>query len=232
MKRALVLVSVALIASGCGLFDDIATFSFDTDWQTVDLDTAKLGLSATDVALPDVPCASDPTICEQASSAGFSCGGGAFACAVQCGTAGSCEVVGDVDVPLPIDISQQVRNQTSANLLSNVTLDSMRFITDSNTLNYATPELSLYVGPQDATGVGESGVVLFGTMPPVAAGDTPEGVINATSAGQAALADFVRNYTVPFKFFIGATMAFGAGDTVPEGRLVMRVQARFQADLL
>lgn len=226
------LLVAALTTTGCGLLDDVASFPINTSWQTVNVDMAQLGLSTSGATIPSVPCSADPTICTQGAAAGFSCSGGGFGCTMQCATDNNCEAIATAEVPLPIDISAQVRNQTSASLLSKVTLEAMDFITDTNSLSFPTPELSIFVGPNAATSSTSPGTVLFGTVSPIPAGTTPEGTVNTTAAGQSALADFVRNYTAPFKFFVQANMSFGAGDPTPSGKLVVRVRARLRADLL
>jgi hypothetical protein len=231
VKRALAVLvpCAALMVSGCDLLEDATSFKVCTNWEKVSVDTAQIGLSAGGATVPDVPCTAGGTdVCAQAT-AGISCSGGSYECKVQCGGSAKCEVEATAEAPpKPIDLSSKIQNSMQASALDKVSLDSVEYRVASNSLNFATPSISVYVGPNSATKVGDSGVTLFATMPPIPAKGTPSAALTPTAAGQSALTGFVKNYKTPFKILSSATMTFKAGDTLPEGKLDAELRSCFK----
>ena len=235
LKRMLVMAipAMALTASGCDILKDATTVKVCTEWQKVAVDTAQIGVSASGASVPDIPCtAGGVDVCGQASSQ-ISCGGASYDCAVQCGASAKCEVEATVKAPAQtIDFSKKIQNSFQASAIDKVSLDGVEYRVSANSLNFDTPAISIYVGPNTAAKVGDGGVVLFASMPTIPRGTTPASALTPTAAGQAALSGFVKNYQTPFKLLSTATLKFQAGDTLPAGKLDASLRACFKISAL
>ena len=225
MGAAVVLVAAA---GGCGLFDDATTFTIDTGWKTVSVDSDALKVTVpSGGTIPSVPCtpSSDPCALAQA---GLGCSAQTYGCKVQCGAGGTCEIVANAEIGQTVDISSKVNNQTSATVVSKVSFNYMLYKVTQNTLTFATPQIELFVGPGTAKTTADAGVVAFATVAPIAAGDTPDGQVDATEAGKAALSGFVKDYKNPFKVIARVGMRFAGGDALPQGKLTLEVNGFFK----
>ena len=234
MKARLVLALALLLAAafGCGLLEDATTFSIDTGWKTVTVDSDALGVTIpSGSVIPAVPCSSANDICAQATS-GVSCNAQTYGCKIQCGSGGKCEILANAEIGETVDISQKVQSQTSASALSKVSFNYMLYKVEQNTLTFDTPEITVYVGPNTANTTADSGVVKFATIDSIPKGQTPDGQLPATSAGKTALSEFVKNYKTPFKFFVKADLRFPSGSPLPKGKLSLKVNGYFQIEAL
>jgi hypothetical protein len=233
LVRTTLAVTLLLAAAfGCDLLNDATKFTVETDWQVFSVDSAQLGLKVpSGSVIPAVSCTAANDICAQASS-GISCAGPSFTCAVKCGSGGTCELAASTEIFTSIDLSSQIKNQTQASALSKVALDRVVLNTDENTLSFATPKVELYVGPSAASKITDAGVVLFGTLPAIAAKQILNEAVNVTEAGKNALSDFVKNYQTPFRMFAKASIGFASGDPLPQGKLTLKVKAYFQVEPL
>jgi len=234
MHRPLLTVALALVPlfTACGLLDDATTFTLETGWKQVSIDSAALGVAIpSGTLIPAVACTKTNDICAQAS-AGISCNGQTYSCNVQCSDQGSCEIVADAEVGQTVDISQKVKNQTSATVLSKVSFSYMLFKVLENTLTFDTPQIEVFVGPNTAVRTTDAGVVKFATMDVIPKSQTPEGQLTVTDAGKASLAGFVKNYETPFKFFVKAGLRFPSGSALPQGKLTLQVNGYFEVEPL
>ncbi len=232
VRSTVAVLALLAAAFGCDLLSDATKFTIETDWQVFSVDSAQLGLTVPSGSIiPAVACTAANDLCAQATSQ-ISCKGQSFSCAVKCGAKSTCELAASTEIATSIDISSKIKNQTQASALSKVSLDRVVLNTDENTLNFATPKVELYVGPGSATKVTDAGVVLFGTLPAIAAGEKPNQVITVTEAGKTALSDFVKNYQTPFKMLAKASIGFASGDPLPQGKLTLKVKAYFEVEPL
>ena len=211
----------------CSLLQEATTFTLDTGWKDLAVDATGLPDFGGAATLPNVPCTKAQDTCATGLS-NAACTGGNWSCKTQCGESASCALAATVELGLPVDISAQVKNQTSANVISKATLNEFVYNTLENTLNVDTPELELYVGPSSATRVGDPGVVFFARMPRLPAGTKRNEILKVDEAGKEALASFVRNYTQPFKILAKGSSLFNGGQALPKGRLRMQLKAKFQ----
>ena len=208
----------------CGLLD--TAFTIDTDWVYIKLDTAQMGikLPAGATKIPTIPCTSD-TMC----GAAFKCGGTGYTCALKC-VSKKCEIHVTAETGTKVDLSQKIKNQTSATVLSEVKLDNVVYNTDVNSLTFDTPSIGLFVGPQTATTT--AGATSFATMPSIKAKETPNAKVTVTAGGASALEGYVKNYKTPFKMLGKAAMQFRSGDPAPTGRIELKFKAYFKIDPL
>lgn len=230
MRRMSWVLAAALVTAGCGLFKDATTVTVDTDWQEFVLDADALGISAAGVGFPSIPCGA-ADVCAQATEQ-IACDSSKYQCGLKCGAGGTCEVWAAAQESVKIDMSSRVTTQTQADALSEVEFDRLVYNTEENTLNFTTPTVTFYVGPESATLTTDPGVVRFAELEPIAPGDAPNKELPADPAGQQALSAFVKDYTIPFRILAEASLGFGAGQELPKGRLQMIVKAYFKVDPL
>lgn len=222
-------MTLLVAALGCGLLEEATTFTVDTGWRKVTVDTASLGISIpSGPAIPAIPCQKSNDICAQATSQ-LSCKSTTYSCKVQCGAQDSCEIVADITESFTVDLADKIKNQTSATALSKVSLLRMVYNTLENTLTFDTPKIEVFVGPNTANKVTDPLVVRLATMPVIPKGQKPNAQLQDISeAGKQSLSNFVMNYQVPFKFFVKATARFASGDPLPKGRISLNLKAYFE----
>jgi len=142
--------------------------------------------------------------------------------------------VPDVVLFTTFNLSQEVPELQSISAdvssFAHVTLKRLYLQSYSNTMNYDTPEIEIFLGPETAMSVDDvdaSGQPLcrkLGTVPPItkgtscASGCTVDVVL--TAEGAQVFESFVKNFRQTFKVFARATMQFEPGDPIPEGRFV------------
>lgn len=229
-SKAHALVAIALLSTlgGCDLLKDAASFTVCTDYEKFSIDSAQVGLSAAaGQIVPEIACTTTQDICAQAT-AQISCSGGSYACEIKCGASAKCEVTATVEAPpKTIDLSQKIKNSLQASAIDSVSLESVKYRITANSLNFNTPSINVYVGPNTATKSSDG--TLFATIPSIAKGQTePDGKLTPTAAGQTALNGFVKNYQTPFNLLSSATMSFSTGDPLPQGKLEGEIASCFK----
>ena len=224
-KRPVVTLALAtaLLAStaACDMLD--TAFTVDSGPINITLDTAQMGLNIPSATIPAIPCTSDA-----GCGSAFKCGGTGYSCALKC-VSQKCEIQITVEQGTDVDLSSKIKDQTSATVLSKVTMDALTYNTSENTLTFNTPEISMYLGPQGASSTSAAGVERFATMPSIKAKDPAYGEAKTTEAGKDKLQKSVQNLT-PFRLFGQAVLKLRSGDPVPKGRLVLVVRAYFIID--
>lgn len=229
-----VVLAIATVGLGaCGLFEDAVSFTVCMDPQHFTLDTSQLGVKIPQGSkVPAVPCSSGNNSCQQAGAKVSCQGQGNFSCGLKC-ESGNCAISAAFEQGTQVDISGNVRNQTSADALSKVTLSRLEYEVPSNSLNFDTPQIEGFVGPRTAKKTTDGGVVLLTKLPVIPKKSTKGTTrVNSSGAGQAKLAGFVQNYRTPFKVFAKASLSFRSGSEVPKGKLQMSLKACFRADPL
>jgi hypothetical protein len=218
--------SGALLAAalGCGLLEEATTATVATDWYNITVDSNAMGIAVpTGSTVPAVPCSAG---CE---TSGISCGGGTYGCEVQCGGNSNCEIEVTAEVAVTVDLSKQIKNQFGAKALSKVSLSQAfyRIADGNNTLNFDTPKIELFIGPNSANKTSDAGVVPFATLPTIKGGEVfaQKELQDITSAGSQALSGFVLNYQTPFKFLVKTTLKFASGQALPQGRIALELKA-------
>ena len=108
----------------------------------------------------------------------------------------------------------------SAASMVDVTIDSVTFEIDDNTLNIATPQLTIYVAPSSVTMPG-AGAQAIATIDSINASATTNGPVEVdfTDTGKAALSQALSTYQTPFNVLIGSSVTLAGGDPVPTGKL-------------
>jgi hypothetical protein len=231
MMRSLLFVSLfSMGSSGCGLISsDVGDFPLSIKERSFSIDTASWMIDA--VAVPDylgMDCTAAPTVCSAAAQQ---------ACTDCTGTCSdlthTCELGLRVATMQKIDLAteqselQGIDGQTAIH----VTIDGATYTIDSNTLNVATPVLSIYVAPASITEPNDPSVKLIGSIASQAAMTTTMGPqdIVYTATGRADLTAAMKAWSTPFNLLVGAMVVVTATDPVPTGAATAKVQIKAHA---
>jgi hypothetical protein len=239
-----VLLAAAALAAGgaCNLFgSDLLSWDFALPEKEFTLNTdnyvpaeIKQLQPATmpTIACPGIDCCTGMTA-DECSTFGFSC------------QAGACVAVPSVELSNAVNLAQEVPQlqQVASNIPSfaHVTLKRLNLARYSNTLNYDTPEIEIYLCPEAATSIedlDQSGAALcrqLGTLPPIAKGTSCDQSCTAevalTADGAQVFETFVKNFRQTFKFFVRATSQFEPGDPVPSGQFTATITGTVTASM-
>lgn len=223
----------ALVLPACLLIDSKSvSITYDLDPQEFSHDFSEDG--APTRSFPSVPCADD-TAC--AAIDGLPRGWSA-----SCDAASS-QCVGRYDLRLvmPVNLSQQkgFPTEVASAVVQRVEVRAVRYWAATNTLDFATPPIDVYVGGQSATKETDAGTKRLGTVPTLPAmtrtdcagdsGSVPGTRDSAcalplTSDGKDALATLAKSYKTPFNVLAVAHLEARGGDPMPDGRIDLYVQ--------
>ena len=221
-----------LVLEGCGLVSSNAAdvsldlppkpFSIDTSgWQvTQQAANAFFATSCNPTASSDVCAAAATAACPMNCSG--SCDSGAHTCDL------ALEVAAHQMVNLLMDAPslQSIADHSGVT----ITVDSVQYEVTDNTLNIATPPITVYVAPMSATQPSDPGVTAIATIQPVAAKAVVASAdLDFVDGGQAALASAMSDFKDPFNVVVGATIKLDAGDPLPTGKLDATVQINAHA---
>lgn len=231
MRVSCLLVSLA--AGGCGLISsDVTNFDLTLPDKnfTIDATGWQVNQAQADLFL-QTNCSAQPTVC--ASAAQQACQMG---CSGTCNaTSHTCDLSLDVSLYRPIDLLTEKPELKSINdePVIKVTIDSVTYEVTQNTLNVATPEMTIYVAPMSVMDPKDPQAKAIGTIAPVPAGTTttkPESIaFNAN--GKAELVSIMSTFKTPFNVLVGSTLVVRAGTPVPMGKLDAVVHIKGHAGL-
>ena len=227
-------VVVVLAGTGCGLIDSNVTnfdltlpdknFTIDaTGWQ-VDQTAAMTFLNTS--------CAGMPTLCGTAAMAAC----GPDDCSGSCNaTTMRCELALEVSLYQKIDLLMEKPELKSINdePVIKVVLDSVTYEVTNNTLNVATPIMTIYVAPISVMEPKDPLAKPIGTIPAIPANTTitTPAPIMFTGTGKADLISAMSTFKTPFNIIIGSTLVVMQGQPVPAGKLDAVVHIKGHAGL-
>jgi hypothetical protein len=239
-----VLLAAAALAGGgaCSLFgEDLLSWDFALPEKEFTVNTDNFVPAPIKQLQPaTMPTIACPTIdcCTGLSAA--DCATFGFAC-----QSGACVAVPKVELSNPVNLSQEVPQlqQVASNIPSftHVTLKRLYLAKYSNTLNYDTPEVEIFLCPEAATSIedlDQSSQPLckqLGTLPPIAKGTSCDANctvdVALTADGAQVFETFVKNFRQTFKFFVRATSQFEQGDPVPSGQFTATMTGTVTASM-
>ena len=220
IKNFALLGFATLAFVGCGLIDpDIADFDLSLPEKDIVVDTAQWQLT-TESMLPAVDCSQNAAIC----SAGITqfCGAGAAVCFGTCNADGACDVEVLVNLWHPFDLAKEKPEleKIEGQPLVSLSIKKIAYRVTENTLNVDSPEMTVYVAPANAMASGDAQAEAIGTIAVVPAGTTiDEQDVLLSDGGRDILAEYMKQYSVPFNIIIGASVDISPGDVVPTGKL-------------
>jgi len=222
-----------LTTSGCGLISSDVTnfdltlpdknFSVDADsWEITDQEAQPLLATS---------CAGNPGICSTAAQA---------ACPMNCD--GACNTTSQTcDLSLAVSLFQNVDllaekpelQQINDEPVIKVTIDSVTWEVTANTLNTATPPMTVFVAPMSVMDPTSPDAKAIGTISGVEPGEVTDGPqqLAFTATGKAELVAAMSTFKTPFNIIVGATITVTAGQSVPQGRLDAVVHVKGHAGL-
>ena len=224
-------VTAALALSGCGLISsDVTNFDLTLPDKTFTVDTASWGLGNVD-AFTSTSCSANAGVC--AAAAQQACNQGQ--CFGSCDSATqTCDLKVLVSLWQPVDlVAEKPELQTINNQpLVGVTIDKLEYQVIENSMNVATPPMTMYIAPATVMAPGDPQAHAIATIPAVPAGTTQALMaIELTADGKTQLAKFMGDYATPFNIIVGAELDVKQGDTVPAGRLAAKVVVTAHASL-
>jgi hypothetical protein len=238
------LIALAALAGGgaCSLFgSDLLSWDFDLPEKAFTVDTNNFVPAAIKQLQPaTMPIINCPTIDCCTGLSATDCSTFGFACLT-----GACVAKPKVELSNPINLSQEVPQlqQVASDIPSfaHVTLKRLYLSSYTNTLNYDTPEILIYLCPEAATSVedvDQGGAALcqqLGTLAPIAAGTSCSASCTAdvqlTANGAQVFETFVKNFRQTFKIFAVASSEFDPGDPIPSGQFTATVTGKITASM-
>jgi len=221
-----------LSGAGCGLINsDVTNFDLTLPEKKFTIDTAGWQVDSTkaDLYLKQ-QCGAAPTICNSAVTAACSTG-----CSGSCNaTKNTCDLSLDVSLSQPVNLVMEQPELKTINdqPVIKVAIDSVKYEVTNNSLNVATPPLTIYVAPMSVVKSTDPLAKAIGTIPSIAAGQTVSSTdIQFTAAGKNELVNIMSTFKTPFNVLIGSSLLVTSGQPVPSGKLDAVVRIKGHAGL-
>jgi hypothetical protein len=233
IRLRIVLGAVLALVSGCGLISsDVTNFdltlpdkNFSVDAESWDVtDQEAQAVLATD-------CSGNPGLCNAAAEA---------ACPMNCsgtcnGTSQTCDLALDVSLYQGVDLLMEKPELQSINdePVIKVEIDSVTWEVTSNTLNVATPPMTVFVAPMSVMDPASPDARAVGTIDAVGPGEVTDGPrqIAFTATGKADLIAAMSTFKTPFNVIVGSTIVVTSGTPFPQGKLDAVVHIKGHAGL-
>jgi hypothetical protein len=225
-------LGIAAAAAGCGLISsDVTNFDLTLPDKrfTIDMGGWQVDTSAADEYLMR-SCGANPGLCNTAVQSVCS-----MNCSGACGGDDTCELSLDISGRQPVDLVMERPELKSINdePVIKVTIDSVTYDVDTNTLNIDTPEITLYVAPTSVIKSNDPMAKAIGTIPPIPAGTTTTSSqsVRFTPTGRADLIAAMSSFKTPFNVLVGSSIVITASQPVPTGKLDAVVHIKGHAGL-
>ncbi len=219
LTRFAILTLASSLVASCGLIDpDIADFDLSLPRKDIVVDTSTWELTD-EASLPSVDCSLDAQIC----SMGIAqlCGAEGV-CTSSCSAEDTCDVTIGVSLWHSFDLAMEKPEleEIEGQPLVSITIKRIAYEVTENTMNVATPAMTVYVAAEGVMSPDDAGAEAIGVVPAVPAGTTVEVKdIELTATGRETLAGYMKEYSQPFNIIIGTDIDIHAGDVVPTGKL-------------
>jgi hypothetical protein len=213
---ALALALTSLSAGSCGLIDsDVTDFNLKLPEKAFNVDTADWMITVEGETMPSVSC--PPAECTAAADT--FCAGGK--CTSDCDANAHCAAHVAVSVSQSFDLAHESPEletiDSQAAIM--VKVETVTFKVKENTLNVASPPLTLYLAPQGVLDAQSPEAVEVGTVESVAPGQTGDVAIDFTTEGKAAMEQYMSDYKTPFSVIVAGQVTMSAGEAIPQGKL-------------
>ncbi|HTR55984.1 MAG TPA: hypothetical protein VMJ10_35150 [Kofleriaceae bacterium] len=213
---------LVVCAAGCGLISsDVENVDLVIGPKMFSVDTSSWNVSTTAAdAYLSYDCSSTPTYCASAVTNACTTG-----CSGACdATSHTCDLGLDISIYQPVNLlmeQPELKTLNSAPVI-HVTVDSVSYTIDDNTLSVDTPMLTLYVAPITVMDPNDPSAEQVGTIAPVPAGHFDPNTamdMTYTADGKANLVAIMGDYKTPFNVIVGGQVVVTNGDAVPTGKL-------------
>jgi hypothetical protein len=216
-----------VVLAGCG-----ALIPADVDDQPLSfpdrefrLDADELGLTDNAAVMPTIACGQ----CTQEIDSFCS----ASSCRATCdASSATCKAEVDLLLSETYDLRDDGQGFAALDGIgAEITIDEVSFEIVTNTLNVATPELSIYLAPVTVADISDGRARWIGSVSPIPPGARGTRTVTFTPEGRAHLQSFVDAYLTPFNLLVVTRVSVRAGELVPAGMVVGKVRVRAHADL-
>jgi hypothetical protein len=222
-------VAAFLLLGGCGLISsDISKLTFDLPTETYTFDTAQWS-NLPKGTIPAVPCTSSDQCCMAGSLAGIDCS----MTMLTCNSSGVCEADVPESASSTVNLAMQVPVLQSfpGHALSSITISSISYAVSNNSLNIDLPPMTIYLAPDGVTDPHDARAEEFGTIPGIAAGTDPSGMVMLVANASQVFAMFTGNISTPFTIIAAGTVAIPSGSPVPSGAITLSVTGTVSAQI-
>ncbi len=230
---AVVFAAAFVGGAGCGLIDsDVTNFDLTLPDKNFTVDATGWQVDQTAaMTFLNTSCQAMPTICGTAAQ---------MACADDCSgscnmTTNRCELALEVSLYQPIDLLTEKPELKSINdePVIKVVIDSVTYEVTANTLNVATPVMTIYVAPISVMEPTDPLAKPIGTIPAVPANTTilTPAPIMFTATGRSDLIAAMSTFKTPFNIIVGSTLVVTQGQPIPSGKLDAVVHIKGHAGL-
>jgi hypothetical protein len=223
---------VGLTLAGCGLISsDVTNFDLTLPDKKFTIDTGSWQVDQSAANLYLKQSCTMSTMCNSAVQTACKTG-----CSGSCNTTShTCDLSLDVGLSQPVNLVMEKPELKSINdePVIKVSIDSVTYEITTNTLNVATPEITLYVAPMTVIKPTDPMAQAIGTIMPVPAGQTttsPQSIM-FTDAGKAELVNIMSTFKTPFNVLVGSSLVVKSGQPVPMGKLDAVVHIKGHAGL-
>jgi hypothetical protein len=229
LARGLCLGLSAFGFGACFLVNpNITDFKFMLPGKMFTIDTNTFGLPQTAGTVPVVPCATDNDCMsiDPSNPTAFTCQS----------VNGSNECAATVTKSLVNPINLQKEDQAFAdtvkdNPITMAQILDITFTADSDTLNFATPPITLYAAPATVMDPTSPMAQAFATIPSLPVGYVGTQSVVFTPNGESVLDPYIQNYSTTFNIIASSSMTFKGGDPSPTGQLVLTVNSDAQVSI-
>jgi hypothetical protein len=216
--------------SGCGLISsDVTNFDLTLPDKNFSVDAASWEITDQEAQpLLQTSCAGNPGICATAAQTAcpMNCDGECNASTQTCDLSLGISLYQNVDLLMEKPELQQINDEP----VIKVTIDSVTWEVTANTLNTATPPMTVFVAPMSVMDPSSPDAKPIGT---IAGGETTSEPqqIAFTATGKADLIAAMSTFKTPFNVIVGSTITVSQGQSVPQGRLDAVVHIKAHAGL-
>jgi hypothetical protein len=214
-------VSLVVAMSGCGLISsNVTNFDLTLPDKNFSVDASGWNVNQTAaMAYLNMSCGPSNNVC-MSTALQQACHMG---CTGLCGAMNKCTLDLNVSVYKGVDLVAEKPELKTINdqPLIHVAIDAVTYEVTANTLNVATPMMTVYVAAMSVTNTSDPTLVkAVGTIDAVPAGTTvAERSMTFTADGKQALINIMSTFKTPFNVIVGSTIELKAGDPIPTGKL-------------
>jgi hypothetical protein len=225
--------AVLAFVSGCGLISsDVTNFDLTLPDKNFSVDAQSWDVTDQEAqTVLQTSCSGNPGLCNAAAEA---------ACPMNCSgecnaTSQTCDLALDVSLYQGVDLLMEKPELQSINdePVIKVEIDSVTWEVTSNTLNVATPPMTVFVAPMSVMDPTSPDAKAVGTIDGVAAGEVTEAPrqIAFSATGKADLIAAMSTFKTPFNVIVGSTIVVTSGTPFPQGKLDAVVHIKAHAGL-
>jgi hypothetical protein len=223
----------AVLATGCGLISsDVTNFDLTLPDKNFSVDAASWEITDQQAqTVLSTDCSGNPGICSTAAQAAcpMNCDGMCNASTQTCDVTLAISLYQGIDLLAEKPELQQINDEP----VIKVTIDSVTWEVTANSLNVATPPMTVFVAPMSVMDPNSPDAKPIGTIAGVEPGETTDApqALAFTATGKADLVAAMSSFKTPFNVIVGSTITISNGQMVPQGRLDAVVHIKGHAGL-